>query len=199
MASSAAVLSLAILVMMPPHLALAAPTGRGKTKFRQGMSDAMRHTLSADDLRLAYQLFDFQNPFPSDAIASNTPLARRVSGALGRAVSLHPSCVWMHLLILLALTLNAVQVKYSGLLGRFCNLMLLQHGSPGDGKSVALWLVIQILRYFDKKEDEYAQQEYSVKLRQRRASKAGNTQPQNEDDQVAGAPLKPDARDSALM
>ena len=58
--------------------------------------------------------------------------------------------MFVHMLCLVALTLNAVQVKYSGLLGKFCNLMVLQHGPPGDGKSIALWLDLHILSFFDK-------------------------------------------------
>lgn len=102
------------------------------------------------DLLLAYQLMDTTNPFPSASVAARQPLAWKVCCALAQAASLHPGCMFVHMLCLVALTLNAVQVKYSGLLGKFCNLMVLQHGPPGDGKSIALWLDLHILSYFDK-------------------------------------------------
>ena len=50
---------------------------------------------------------------------------------------------------MLSLVLNAVQVRYGGILGKFPNILMLQHGEPGDGKSIALWLVLQVLYYFD--------------------------------------------------
>lgn len=102
------------------------------------------------DLLLAYQLMDTSNPFPSASVAAKQPLAWKVCCALAHAASLHPGCMSVHMLCLVALTLNAVQVKYSGLLGKFCNLMVLQHGPPGDGKSIALWLDLHILSFFDK-------------------------------------------------
>ncbi len=82
-----------------------------------------------------------------------TPLAWQAVCALGRGTSLHPSCVFVHMLILVATTLGAVQVKFGGILGRFCNLLLLQHGAPGEGKSVALWLSLQALYCYDKARD----------------------------------------------
>lgn len=106
--------------------------------------------MTKEDLLLAYQLMDSSNPFPSNCIGSKQPLAWKVCCALGQAASLHPGCMFVHMLALVALTLSAVQVKYSGLLGRFCNLLVLNHGPPGDGKSIQLWLDLHILSYFDK-------------------------------------------------
>ena len=106
--------------------------------------------MSKEDLLLAYQLMDSTNPFPSSSIASKQPLAWKVCCALGQAASLHPGSMFVHLLGLVALTLGAVQVKYSGLLGRFCNLLVLNHGPPGAGKSIQQWLNLHILSYFDK-------------------------------------------------
>ena len=68
------------------------------------------------DLLLAYQLMDTTNPFPSASVAARQPLAWKVCCALAQAASLHPGCMFVHMLCLVALTLNAVQVKYSGLL-----------------------------------------------------------------------------------
>ena len=94
--------------------------------------------MSEVDVRLAYKLIESMNPFPSEPSEINMPLAWRLSSALGRAASLHPSSMFVHMLILVAFTLRAVQVKYSGLLGRYCNLVLFQNGAPGDGKELIL-------------------------------------------------------------
>ena len=75
----------------------------------------------------------------------------KLSQALGRATSLHPSCVYTHLLVMESITLPAVQVKVGGILGRPCNIVMIQHGSPGEGKSVALWLCLQCVYDFMKK------------------------------------------------
>ena len=120
--------------------------GRGQKDAAEDGEPGMRKA----DLLLAYQLMDSTNPFPSASVARKQPLAWKVCCALAQAASLHPGCMFVHMLCLVALTLNAVQVKYSGLLGKFCNLMVLQHGPPGDGKSIALWLDLHILSFFDK-------------------------------------------------
>ena len=73
------------------------------------------------------------------------PLTWKISGALAKATSLHQSCVYTHLLLLESTTLPFVQVKVGGILGRHCNIIMLQHGPPGEGKSVALWLDLQCL------------------------------------------------------
>jgi len=112
--------------------------------------------MCAADARLAYQLFDAMNPFPCETVRANMPTAWKLSSALSSAASLHPSCVFVHMLILVALTLRAVMVRYSGLLGRYPNLVLIQHGAPGDGKSVAVWLCTQILMYYDTLRDKLA-------------------------------------------
>ena len=70
------------------------------------------------DLLLAYQLMDTTNPFPSASVAARQPLAWKVCCALAQADSLHPGCMFVHMLCLVALTLNAVQVKILWLAGK---------------------------------------------------------------------------------
>ena len=96
--------------------------------------------MSQADIRLAYQLMDSSNPFPKDIVRRSSPLAWKVAEALGRATSMDASCVYTHLLLLDAVTLNGLMVKYGGILGKFSNLIMIQHGPPGDGKSVIVWL-----------------------------------------------------------
>lgn len=83
------------------------------------------------------------------AARKNAPCSWQFAGALARATSLHQSCIFVHLLIMLSLALNAVQVRFGGILRKFPNILMLQHGGPGDGKSIALRLVLQVLYYFD--------------------------------------------------
>ena len=87
--------------------------------------------MSKNDVSLAYHLMDATNPFPTDALSTCAPRAWRLASAYGRASSCHTSAIFTQLLVLISLTLGAVQVKYSGLLGRFSNLVLIQHGPPG--------------------------------------------------------------------
>ena len=37
---------------------------------------------------------------------------------------------------------------------------MLQHGAPGDGKSIVLWLMVQVLSYFGKARDSVAKAHY---------------------------------------
>ena len=113
--------------------------------------------MDIEAVRLAYQLMGVVNPFPVDVVESSSPLAWRVATAVGRATSLHPPCVYVHLIIRMSLVLGAVQVSYGGILGKFANPLMIQHGSPGDGKSIGLWLVVQILAYVDKVRNKVAQ------------------------------------------
>ena len=106
--------------------------------------------MNKDTVRLAYQLMDVLNPFPVDVVSASSPLAWRVAAAVGKATSLHVSCVYVHLVILISLVLSAVQVKYGGILGKFSNPLMIQHGAPGDGKSIQMWLHFQVLALFDK-------------------------------------------------
>ena len=84
-----------------------------------------------------------------------------LAAALGKATSLGTDCVFTHLLILVSLVLNAVYTKCGGILGEFPNLLMIQHGAPGEGKSVALWLVFQILYYFDSVRTKRRQDKYN--------------------------------------
>lgn len=78
---------------------------------------------------------------------------------------MHQSCVFVHLLIMLSLVLNAVQVRFGGILGKFPNIVMLQHGEPGDGKSIALWLVLQVLYYFDTIKTKHDAAKHRMDLR----------------------------------
>ena len=105
--------------------------------------------MNGKDVRQATKLLETMCPFPSETMAQTVPCSWQFAGALARATSLHQSCAFVHLLIMLSLVLNAVQVRFGGILGKFPNILMLQHGEPGDGKSIALWLVLQVLYYFD--------------------------------------------------
>ncbi|CAK0909816.1 unnamed protein product, partial [Prorocentrum cordatum] len=133
--------------------------GRGADACQQAPA------LTKGEIRTVYRILESHNPFPEQAVRRATPLTWAVASALGQATSLHASCVCVHLMILVATTLGAVQIKYGGILSRHCKLLMLQHGQPGDGKSVALWLDVQVLAFFDmirerrakKKHDEACQ------------------------------------------
>ncbi|CAK0896107.1 unnamed protein product [Prorocentrum cordatum] len=105
-----------------------------------------------------------QDPFPEEVARRAPPLMWAIATALGKATSLHPSCVYVHILLLIATTLGAVQLKYGGILARHCNLLMLQHGEPGDGKSIALWLDVQILSYYDQVREARAKRRYDAAL-----------------------------------
>ena len=130
------------------------------------------------------------NAFPADSMRRATPLAWAVAAALGRATSLHPSCVYVHLLLLVATTLGAVQVKYGGILGRFCNLLMLQHGQPGDGKSVALWLDLQNLHYYDQVREKFAKQKHEDLVKAYKAAKAEAGDDMSDMEEPRKAPTK---------
>ena len=69
-------------------------------------------------------------------------------------------------------------------------MLMLQHGAPGEGKSVALWLVFQILYYFDDIRTKLRLKEWNTNKEQHRlAVRAGE---QDEKD----APSKPEHVDS---
>ena len=136
----------------------------GPRRSGRAVDLAQPDTLSASEIQTAYRIMDTTNPFPAGVMLRVCPLAWRVAQALGRATSLHPSCVFVHLLILVATTLHAVQIKFGGILGRFCNLLMIQHGAPGEGKSVALWLSLQILYYYDKVRESHAKRKHAQKM-----------------------------------
>ncbi|CAK0804108.1 unnamed protein product, partial [Prorocentrum cordatum] len=91
-----------------------------------------------------------------------SPLMWAIATALGKATSLRPSCVHVHILLLIATTLGAAQLKCGGILARHCNLLMLQHGESGDGKSIALWLDVQILSYYDQGREARAKRRYDA-------------------------------------
>ena len=91
--------------------------------------------LSKKDLRLAYKILETECPFPADKLSQHTPLTWKRAECLGKALSLEPGCVYMHLLTMASVPLAAVNVRYSGVLGVFSNLMFVAHGASGDGSS----------------------------------------------------------------
>ena len=150
----------ALLAAMPPAGALmllvcfrvagVAAAGKGARRLARPAEGALPPPLTKGEIRAAYRIMQTQNPFPEEVARRASPLMWAIATALGRATSLHPSCVYVHILLLISTTLGAVQLKYGGILGKHCNLLMLQHGEPGDGKSVALWLDVQILSYYDQ-------------------------------------------------
>ena len=79
---------------------------------RQGRAKEEQPLMTAADVRCAGRIMDSTNPFPGSEVSMATPLMWKVAVALGRATSLHPSCVYVHIMILIAHTLDAVQIKY---------------------------------------------------------------------------------------
>ena len=82
--------------------------------------------VSGKDVRDMTKLLEHQCPFPEETMAKNCRISCLYAGALARATSLHQTCVY-YLLILLSFVLNAVQVRYGGILGKFPNLLMIQH------------------------------------------------------------------------
>lgn len=143
------------------------------------------------------KLLEHQCPFPEETMAQNCRISWKYAGALARATSLHQTCVYVHLLIMLSLVLNAVQVRYGGILGKFPNLLMIQHGEAGDGKSIALWLILQILYYFDSIKTKQDAASYRHELRKfEDAKKTFEQQGPDGDMDEPLPPQKPDKRDS---
>ena len=160
---------------------------------------ADERSMSGKDVRQATKLLEAMCPFPAESIAKNAPCSWSFAGALARATSLHQSCVFVHLLIMLSLVLNAVQVRFGGILGKFPNIVMLQHGEPGDGKSIALWLVLQVLYYFDTIKTKHDAAKHRMDLRRyeeaKRAFEAAGAANDAEIEEPA-PPTKPEKRDS---
>ena len=160
---------------------------------------ADERSMSGKDVRQATKLLEAMCRFPAESIAKNAPCSWSFAGALARATSLHQSCVFVHLLIMLSLVLNAVQVRFGGILGKFPNIVMLQHGEPGDGKSIALWLVLQVLYYFDTSKTKHDAAKHRMDLRRyeeaKRAFEAAGAANDAEIEEPA-PPTKPEKRDS---
>lgn len=153
--------------------------------------------ISGKDIRDMTKLLEHQCPFPEETMAQNCRISWKYAGALARATSLHQTCVYVHLLVMLSLVLNAVQVRYGGILGKFPNLLMIQHGEAGDGKSIALWLILQILYYFDSIKTKHDAASYRHELRQYEdAKKTFEQQGPDGDMEEPLPPQKPDKRDS---
>ncbi|CAE7917987.1 unnamed protein product, partial [Symbiodinium necroappetens] len=165
--------------------ALAAPSNKRHAKQT---TDAPM--MSHADAQCAYRLMEAMCPYPDEAMSRSAPHAWEVCAALGRATSLSSACVFTHMVILISLTLNALQTRYGGILGKFPNLLMLQHGAPGEGKSVALWLVFQILYYFDDTRTKRKLKEWSTSKDQHRLAVLAGEQDEKD------APPKPEHADS---
>ena len=139
-----------------------AEAGKGARRGARPAEGTLPPALTKGEIRAAYRLMESQNPFPEEVARRASPLMWALATALGKATSLHPSCVYVHILLLIATTLGAVQLKYGGILARHCNLLMLQHGEPGDGKSIALWLDVQILSYYDQVREARAKRRYDA-------------------------------------
>ena len=152
--------------------------------------------MTGKDVREATKLLESTCPFPSESMAKNAPCSWKFAGALARATSLDQSCAFVHLLIMLSLVLNAV--RFGGILGKFPNLVMLQHGEPGDGKSIALWLVKY---YFDSIKTKRDAAKHRADLRgyeeAKKAFEAASSvhDPELEFEEPA-PPSKPEKRDS---
>ena len=91
-------------------------------------------------------------------------------------------------------------VRFGGILGKFPNLVMLQHGEPGDGKSIALW-VLQVLYYFDSIKTSHDKAKHRADLRRygdaKKALQAASSvhNPELELEEPA-PPSKPEKRDS---
>ena len=147
--------------------------------------------MSAADAQCAYRLIETRCPYPDAAMSRAAPHAWELCAALGRATSLSSACVFTHMLILVSLTLNALQTRYGGILGKFPNLLVLQHGAPGEGKSVALWLVFQILYFFDELRAKAKLEKYRVQKEEHRLAAQDSPHEDAKD-----GPSKPEHSDS---
>ena len=56
------------------------------------------------------------------------------------------------------------EVMYSGILGSFPNIMIIQDGASGDGKSPPLWFDTQVCHYFRKKSLELVKAAWDVRV-----------------------------------
>ena len=153
--------------------------------------------LTPGEIRAIYRIMETRNPFPDDQMRRAAPLTWKIAEALGRATSLHPSCVFVHLLILIATTLGAVQIKYGGILGRFCNLLMLQRGAPGDGKSIALWLDLQVLHHYDHVRTKMCKTRYDKEVFEYNAAKERRANGDQDAPQLP-EPQKPAVKDSVF-
>ena len=121
--------------------------------YRMGRLSKMdqESDFSKKDALLGYKILEVECPFPAKVLAAKRPISWNLAVGLGRGLSLHPSRTYMHKLALGSLRLNAVKVNYSGILGVFPNLLIIDYGASGDGKSPGLWLDTQVMHYLRKK------------------------------------------------
>ena len=103
------------------------------------------------DAMLGYRLMEARSEFPANDMAKYVPLSWNLSTAIAGGLSLDAGCEYCHILTNASLRLSCVKVPYSGMLGVFPNIMVLQDGASGDGKSIGLWFDTQVNRYLRKK------------------------------------------------
>ena len=97
------------------------------------------------DIDIFYRLFEQSNPFPLDAFERLHPLTFRFAQTLARGMSLHTGAMLTILLVRTSSLLNSVKSKYSGILGIFANLNVVVFGATGDGKSIGVWFMSQVV------------------------------------------------------
>ena len=95
-----------------------------------------------------------KNPFPSTVIQTNRPYSWKLATALAKGISLAPSSVHVNLLVQVSSMLNAVKLHYSGILAVFANLIVVQHGATGDGKSINVWFASQVAQTWQRRAEK---------------------------------------------
>ena len=65
---------------------------------------------------------------------------------------------------------------------------MIQHGAPGDGKSISMWLHFQVLAYFDKTRNKVAWSLYKQKKDQPQHNAGGAHAADRSDEVVAQPP-----------
>ena len=58
-----------------------------------------------------------------------------------------------------------------GIFGKFSNPLMIQHGAPGDGKSIVMWLIFQVLAHFDKVRNKVARPAFEKKAKEQKDKK----------------------------
>ena len=129
----------AVALLLGVQVCMSGPPSRSRFKASTAKQEPAT-CMNQASVRLAYQLMDVMNAFPVDVVSTCSPLAWRVAEAVGKATSLHVSCVYVHMVILISLVLSGVQVKYGGILGKFSNPLMIHIGAPGAGKSIIMRL-----------------------------------------------------------
>ncbi|CAE7564516.1 unnamed protein product, partial [Symbiodinium pilosum] len=128
--------------------------------------------MSAADAQCAYRLIETRCPYPDAAMSRAAPLCLGVVCGIGTG------------------DLFEFSTRYGGILGKFPNLLMLQHGAPGEGKSVALWL-FQILYFFDELRTKAKLEKYRIQKEEHRLAAQDSPHEDAKD-----GPSKPEHSDS---